>query len=57
VPDKVVVTPSALLLENCASGTSDGSLGGELQRLADLVRCEWGHNDTLKAWFREFRTP
>lgn len=51
------VTPPAALMADCPSLPSDGTLGGELQRLADLVRCEWDHNATLRAWAAAASAP
>jgi hypothetical protein len=47
------VTPPTHLMEVCSSQESDGSIGSELQRLADLVRCERGDKASLRKWASE----
>lgn len=50
VERQVPVLPPANLLAKCPSGPSDGTVGGELQRLAAIVACEWGKDAALGAW-------
>jgi hypothetical protein len=40
-----------------AGSPSDGSIGGELMRLSDLVKCERGTKDALKAWADHMPQP
>lgn len=50
VEKPTVVKPPANLVAQCPSGPSDGTISGELQRLSDLVRCEWAKDAALQTW-------
>ena len=48
-----IVTPPENLLDYCESGESDRTFGGELNRLAGLIRCERADKDAIRAWIDE----
>lgn len=50
VTKRVPVIPPANLLAYCVSIPSDGSIGGELQRLDNLAKCEHDRLDALNVW-------
>lgn len=48
-----VVLPAVGLLQSCERGASDGTLGGELQRLAELARCELDNDVARRQWYAD----
>lgn len=50
VTKRVPVIPPANLLAYCVSIPSDGTIGGELQRLDNLAKCEHDRLDALNVW-------
>lgn len=49
------VLPPAQYMTDCVSTPSDGSIGGELTRLSDLVVCERNSKAEMRTWASEFR--
>lgn len=48
-----ILTPPEGWLTDCPSKPSDDTIGGELLRLDDVVRCEWDQNKVLRMWLED----
>lgn len=49
------VLPPAQYMTDCTSQPSDGSIGGELTRLSDLVVCERNNKAAMRTWADQFK--
>ena len=49
---RIAVKPPDNLLASCPDNPSDGTIGGELQRMSSLIKCERDKEQALDEWYK-----